>query len=234
MSKLWRHMVTIITGGYGSGKTEIAINLALAKSVSEPHDNPIALVDLDIVNPYFRSRDRIVELATRGVHVIAPEGALRTADIPALPPAIGGSIIDETQHVVIDVGGDPAGATALGRYKYDLEKTPYDLYLVVNPNRPHTRTAGDVVALLRLIEEKSRLTVTGLCNNANIMEYTQASDLVKGYELLLEVTALTGIETVFTACVPELVNEVTHLLPNHPVLPLRLSMRPPWKKPDKI
>ena len=234
MPKFWRHRVTIITGGYGSGKTEIAINLALAKSASGPHENPIALVDLDIVNPYFRSRDRITELATRGVHVIAPEGALRTADIPSLPPAIGGSITDETQQVIIDVGGDPAGATALGRYKYDFAKTPYDLYLVVNPNRPHTRTAGDIVELLRLIELKSRLTVTGLCNNANVMEYTEAADLVKGQLLLEEVTALTGIKTVLTACVPELVDEVTRLLPEYPVLPLRLSMRPPWKKPDEI
>ncbi|KAF0197394.1 MAG: hypothetical protein FD169_376 [Bacillota bacterium] len=233
MPKFWRHRVTIITGGYGSGKTEVSINLALAKSASA-RENPIALVDLDIVNPYFRSRDRIVELAARGVHVIAPEGALRTADLPALPPSIGGSILDQTQDVVIDVGGDPAGARALGRFKHDLSTTPYDLYLVVNPNRPHTRTARDVAELLRLIEQKSRLTVTGLCNNANIMEYTQASDLVRGQQLLTEVTALTGIETVFTACVPELVEEVTRLLPEYPVLPLRLSMRPPWKEPDKI
>ena len=234
MPKFWRHRVTIITGGYGSGKTEIAINLALAKSSSESHSKPIALVDLDIVNPYFRSRDKIVELANRGVHVIAPEGALRTADLPALPPSISGSILDETQHVIIDVGGDPAGATALGRFKYDLSNTPYDLYMVVNPNRPHTRTAGDVAELLRLIEQKSRLTVTGLCNNANVMEYTQAADLVKGQQLLSEVTAITGIDTVFTACVPELVDEVTRLLPDRPVLPLRLSMRPPWKEADKI
>ena len=233
MSKFWQNRVTIITGGYGSGKTEIAINLALAKRESQS-SSTVALVDLDIVNPYFRSRDKIVELEARGIHLIAPEGALRTADLPALPPSIRGSLLDEKQHVIIDVGGDPAGATALGQFKYDLEKTPYDLYLVVNPNRPHTRTPQDVVDLLHLIEQKSRLTVTGLCNNANVMEYTKAEDLLNGQQLLREVTAQTGIPTVFTSCVPKLVSEVTQMIPEYPILPLLLTMRPPWKEADKI
>lgn len=232
MPKFWHHRVTIITGGYGSGKTEIAINLALEKSTVSTVD--VALVDLDIVNPYFRSRDKIEELKARGVRVVAPMGTLRTADLPALPPAISGSILDDAQPVVIDVGGDPAGATALGRYKYDLTAAPHDLLLVVNPNRPHTRTAQDVVTLLRLIEEKSRLRVTGLCNNANVMEYTEPMDLVRGQQLLDEVSALTGVATIFTACVPALASEVTRLLPQYPVLPLRLTMRPPWKEADKL
>lgn len=232
MPSLWKNRVTIITGGYGSGKTEIAINLSLVKRLFFQENISVSLVDLDIVNPYFRSRDKMRELEVKGIHVIAPGGALLTADLPALPPAIGGSIGDERQQVVIDVGGDPAGATALGRYKYDLEANPYDLFLVVNPNRPHTSTAAGVVELLRMIEHKSRLQVTGLCNNSNVMEYTTLADLRKGQELLLEVQAITGVGIAFTACVPQLASEVSKALPQYPVLPLRLSMRPPWKDSD--
>lgn len=234
MRSLWQNRVTIITGGYGSGKTEVSINLSLSKRRSYPQDTPISLVDLDIVNPYFRSRDKIVELESRGVTIVAPAGDLRTADLPALPPSIRGSLIDKRQQVIIDVGGDPAGATALGRFKPDLQNEPYDFMLVVNPNRPHTGTPGDIVRLLRLIEEKSRLVVTALVNNANLMEFTTVGELVKGQGILNAVEAQTGISTAFVSCVPELAEEVRAALPQHEILPLLLTMRPPWKDADKI
>lgn len=234
MPSLWRNRVTIITGGYGSGKTEVAINLALAKRRELPRAATVALVDLDIVNPYFRSRDKIAGLEQRSIKVVAPEGALRTADLPALPPSISGSIMDPDQHVIIDVGGDPAGATALGRFKYDLDNTPYDFYLVANPNRPHTRTPQELIEMMRLIEQKSRLKATGLCNNSNVMEYTVSKDLIHGQAILDKVTEATGVPTVFVSCVPKLAKEVQQLLPQLPVLPLLLTMRPPWKQSDKI
>lgn len=235
MLSLRQRRVTIITGGYGSGKTEVAINLSLAKlAYPHPQDTSISLIDLDIVNPYFRSRDKIVELEGRGITVIAPAGELRTADLPALPASISGSLLDKRQQVIIDVGGDPAGATALGRFKHDLMHEPYALLFVVNPNRPHTRTPEDIVRLLRSIEEKSRLVVTALVNNANLMEFTTVEELTRGQEILDAVEAQTGIPTALVTCVPSLVEEVRAALPKYEVLPLLLTMRPPWKRADKL
>jgi hypothetical protein len=135
MPDLWSNRITIVTGGYGSGKTEVSINLALRKRQFYPLEERVSLVDLDIVNPYFRSRDRASHLLEKGIYVIAPEGSMRTADLPALPAAIGGHIQDARQHMILDVGGDPAGATALGRYSSDITKAGYDMFLIINPKR---------------------------------------------------------------------------------------------------
>jgi len=225
MPEYWSQRVSVITGGYGSGKTEVAINIALKKRAFYQED--IYLVDLDIVNPYFRSRDILDQLLEQGVKVIAPEGALRTADLPALPAEIGGVLQNKECHVVLDVGGDPAGAKALGRYSYSLTEAGYDMIMVVNPNRPHTSNVESIVELITRIETASRLKISNLCNNGNVMQYTTVADIEAAHALLLKVAEITQIPLSMTSCPKELAHEVAQLLAT-PVLPLSLSMRPPW------
>lgn len=225
MPDFWSQRVSIVTGGYGSGKTEVAINLALQKHSF--YQEEIFLVDLDIVNPYFRSRDKLDELARQGVRIIAPEGELRTADLPALPAEIGGALHDPLRHVVLDVGGDPAGATALGRYSHTLTAAGYDMLMVVNPKRPHTKDLKSLMELIDRIEKVSRLKITGLCNNGNMMQFTTIEHVLLAQELLLELSATTGIPLSLVSCVRDLVHEVEQRL-DTAVLPLSLSMRPPW------
>ena len=233
MSKLWQHRLTIITGGYGSGKTEVAINLCLRKRQFYGA-TPVSLIDLDVVNPYFRSRDKVEELEKRGIQVVAPLGELRHADLPALPPSIGGSLSDLRQQVVLDVGGDPAGATVLGRYYDLLSVVSYDMILVVNPHRPTTGTVDAVLELMQAMEHKARLKVTALCNNTNLMGLTMPEDVVRGQDFLCDLEARTGLSTAFVSCQAEIAPEVSSMLPNHLVLPLELHMLPPWAKGGKL
>jgi hypothetical protein len=215
--------ISVIVGGYGSGKTAVAVNLSLHKRARSAASTPVELIDLDIVNPYFRSRDRALELGKRNVDIVAPAAWIRHADLPALPAAISGSIYSREKQVVIDVGGDPAGATALGRYSREIAGEQHDLFMVVNPYRPHTETVQEVLVLLRLIEEKSRLKVTAFVNNANLMSYTELAHLERGKHLLDELYRETGIPTGFTSCVPSLVPAVKEKWPVGAVLPLYLT-----------
>ncbi|MBT9177066.1 MAG: hypothetical protein DDT20_01395 [Firmicutes bacterium] len=229
MSEPVLNRVSVIVGGYGSGKTEVAINLSLYKRAKSDPDTSVELIDLDIVSPYFRSRDQLLQLKACGVAVVAPEGSLRSADLPALPAVVGGSILRRDNQVIIDVGGDPAGATALGRYSGDIKLEPVDVLMVINPYRPHTRTALDVLNLLNLIEQKSRLRTTAFVNNANLMGLTEIAHLERGQRLLGELYAQTGIPAGFISCMPSLVPRVNALWPQNAVLPLRLTMHPPWR-----
>jgi len=226
--------ISVIVGGYGSGKTEVAINLSLCKRAQGGGLSRVELIDLDIVNPYFRSRDKITELEHRGIELVAPAAWVRSADLPALPPTISGSILGRDSDVVIDVGGDPAGATALGRFSRDLAPEQHDMFMVVNPYRPHTDTVQAVLSLLTMIEHKSRLKVTAFVNNANLMEYTTIAHLERGQALLDELKSQTGLSTAIVSCVPSLASAAVALWPSRAGLPLKLTMRPPWRDADEL
>lgn len=219
-----RRMV-IIVGGYGSGKTEVAVNYTLASRVLVPN---LSIVDLDVVNPYFRSRERISELTKRGVQVIAPSGELSGIDLPALPPEISGGIRDTSRHLVFDVGGDDVGARALGRYHRELEHADYDMWLVVNGCRPFSQTAELALSMLRSIERTSRLRITGLVNNTNLMQYTDLALLERGEHLLSNLSDLTGLPVIFSAVIEGLAGAAKERL-RSPLLPLHLYMKRPWE-----
>lgn len=217
--------IIIFVGGYGSGKTEVAVNYALASRATVPN---LSIVDLDVVNPYFRSRERHSLLTEQGIKVIAPEGELATADLPALPPAIGGSIVDASQYVVFDVGGDDVGARALGRYHRQLSQADYEMWVVVNACRPFSQTAELTNDLLHSIERTSRLRATGLVNNTNLMQYTDVPLLRRGEQMLQELSQQTALPVVFSAVVEGLTEPASRVLTT-PMLPLRLYMKRPWE-----
>ena len=184
---------TVLVGNYGSGKTELAIAIARTQRARVP-EGRIALVDLDIVNPYFRSAEQHALLEAEGIEVFMPSFAMSTVDIPALPAQIQAVFEQPYAHVVIDVGGDDTGATALGRYAPYTRalRDEMNVLYVVTPCRPFSSSVEDVTGLYRLIERQARLTPDHLVNNANLQEFTTPEVLLDGQALLEKVAALLG------------------------------------------
>ena len=173
--------IYITVGHYGSGKTEYSVNFALA--LAKKHDK-VFLVDLDIVNPYFRSNDARELLESQGVTVIAPDYAGTNVDIPALPADIMRIFNVEDAHIVIDVGGDDDGAIALGRYKQFFDSADYEMSLVVNTRRPLSGTVEEIVEMKQNIEYASRLNVTNIIADTNLGPETTKEIIEEGYFLI--------------------------------------------------
>lgn len=184
------HHITIVTGHYGSGKTEFSINLALA--LKKQYEKVI-LVDLDIVNPYFRSHDAKALLTQAGIEVIAPAYAGTNVDIPVLPPEIMRIFEEKDAKIILDVGGDDDGAIALGRYKQYFDKADYEMLLVVNTRRPLTKTPEEIIEMKDNIEIASRLTVSALVSDTNLADDTTAEVVLEGVRITDEVSEKTGL-----------------------------------------
>ncbi|MBQ4086632.1 MAG: hypothetical protein IJC78_00105 [Clostridia bacterium] len=191
--------IYIITGHYGSGKTEFSVNFAL--SLKEKHDN-VMLVDLDIVNPYFRSHDAKEMLEQAGITVMAPHYAGTNVDIPVLPPEIMRIFEEKDACIVLDVGGDDDGAIALGRYKQYFDKVNYEMYLVVNTRRPLTSTPEEIIEMKENIEIASRLTVTGFISDTNLADETTEEIIMEGVSVTDEVSSATSLPVVYVCTQP--------------------------------
>ena len=200
---------TILVGNYGSGKTELSLALAMEMRRREP-DSRIALVDLDIVNPYFRSAEQGELLRQHNIEVFMPSFAMSTVDIPALPANIMAVFEQPFDRVIIDVGGDDTGATALGRYAPQLtaRREEITMLYVVNPFRPLSGTEEDIAELFGLIGQKARITPDALVNNANLQEHTTAQDVVEAQELLEKVSQRLNLPIAFAAGLPRLKDEL--------------------------
>jgi hypothetical protein len=219
---------TVVTGHYGCGKTNLSINLALdlAREGSE-----VLLVDLDIVNPYFRSSDSAALLAAHGVRLISPTFAGTTLDTPSLPAAVY-SAFDAPGAVIFDAGGDDAGATALGRYSAEIRAIDHDLLYVVNRYRNLTSTPAEAVALLREIEGASHLKATGVVNNSHLQSETTVATVLDSVAYAEETAATLGLPLVCTT-VPsglrdafsERAGDATYLQNAYPV---RIHVTTPW------
>lgn len=186
---------TVFLGNYGSGKTELSINTALTLS----EKGQVALVDMDIVNPYFRSSEHGALLGERGVRVIAPLYANTMVDVPALGAEVYAAF--ESEYAIFDAGGDPVGATALGAYKryFDEVRENLAVYYVVNARRPFQKDMNEARAMFAQIEGGARLKIDGLVNNTNIARETTGDDLLYGYEYCEKLGGLTGLPTVFSS-----------------------------------
>lgn len=202
--------VSIITGHYGSGKTNFSVNLALAL---RKEGKPVTVVDLDIVNPYFRTADFKELLEEADIQLVSPPFANTNLDLPALSGEVDALLRQTDRYVILDVGGDDAGAIALGRYATLLQNRPYDCYYVLNAYRYQTKEPQEAVALMYEIERVSRLHVTHLINNSNLGVETTA-ELVKQSQPFAEtVSAQTGLPIAFTCMHTSFINSNTEFFP---------------------
>lgn len=218
--------IQIVTGHYGSGKTEYAVNLALA--LAQQREN-VALADLDIVNPYFRSYEQSRRLEEAGIRVIVTSCG-GVADIPAINPEVLSLFQQEKWTGVLDIGGDPIGARVLARFAPQLEKCDFDLLFVLNANRPETKDANLALDYLRAIERESRQLVTGIVNNTHLCTETTAEEVLKGAALAQELSQRTGLPVVHHAVEHRFVEQVQSRL-KEPILPMNIYMKKPWEIP---
>lgn len=179
-----------ICGAFGSGKTEISLNLALA---GRDLGLPMALVDLDVVNLYFRSRQMKDFLKSEGIRVIDSSIKGDLMDLPALSAQVGGALTDDSIRLLVDVGGDDVGATVLGRY--EIPQAGSEVLMVVNPYRPFTDTPAKILEMMRSIEERCRLKVTATVANGNIGSETDPGLVMRGLDILNR--AGTGVPIAF-------------------------------------
>jgi len=217
--------IRIITGHYGSGKTEFAVNYTF-KLANEGYK--AAIVDLDIVNPYFRSRQLEPVFEEMGIRVISSSVKGLSGDLPALSPEIYTVLEDKSFETVIDVGGDKAGATALGRYHDKLDEDEYDMFFVLNANRPFTADKDSAIRYLRSIEQGSRQKVTALVNNTHLCGDTRIEDIIRGQELCLQVSEELGLPLKYTVVHKKLINQLPDNISGE-IFPIDIFMKKPWE-----
>ena len=215
----------IIVGEFGSGKTEIALHLALKMAASG--EKAVCLVDLDIVNPYFRSREAGDKLKRYNISVISNSLGYE-ADLPALSPAVSG-VIEQDFPVVFDVGGNETGARVLGRFQAQFLQKGYHMWMVVNPYRPESKDIEKILALAGNIEKKSRLRITGLIANPNLGSETEREQWKKGREIVLLAAAQMKVPLIYSAAGPVLYRQIQEKYYPEKILHLELMMRPPWE-----
>ncbi len=207
--------ITLFAGHYGSGKTNIAVNYALALKKSGEN---VVIADLDIVNPYFRTKDSAEDLQSAGIRLISSAYANTNVDIPALPQELYSITDDRTSCAVLDIGGDDRGATALGRIAPAiLQENDYEMLAVVNFYRPLTRTAEEALEVMREVELAAHMPFTGIVNNSNLGEETSAEDILSTHEEALKLCKMCGLPLKFTAAeaslIPALSRELTDVFP---------------------
>ena len=217
--------ITIIAGHYGSGKTEFAVNLALSAAKSAQ----VTLADLDIVNPYFCSREREEELADAGVTLIAPAKSTHHADVPALPPEMARIFADQDRFSIIDAGGDDAGARVLGRYRPQFDAANPDLWIVLNANRPQTSSPEQALALLRRIEAACSRRCTGVVNNTHLCGMTRPEDVLKGAALTQQVAKDAKVPVVCHLASQEIFTRISPDALSGKRFPIAIRMKKPWE-----
>ena len=219
------HRLLIVTGHFGTGKTEFSVNLALALARA---GEKVMMADLDIVNPYFRSRERRQVLEEAGVRLITSSQECADADMPSLPAEILTILEDRSYRGVLDIGGDPDGARVLARYRPKIVQEDYQLIFVSNANRPEVRKPEDAISYLRCIEEVTGLACGGIVNNTHLCGETTAEEIFRGAELAEEISRRTGIPVLCHTAEEKLVSQLGSL--REPVFPISIQMKKPWER----
>ena len=225
--------VTLFAGHYGSGKTNIAVNYALLLA---REGKRAAIADLDIVNPYFRTKDSAAELAAAGVDLISPQFANTNVDLPALPAEAYRLVEDKSLFAVMDIGGDDRGAYALGRYTpFLLEESDYQMAFVANPCRPLTRTPEEAMAVMREIEAAGGLPFTAIVNNANLGHETTPETVLEAIPYMEKLSELSGLPIWMTSAEESVAAGLEGKIPG--LLPMQLQKKyfdlPEQKGPPK-
>lgn len=231
--------VTVLVGAFGSGKTELALNFAIRMADAGGGGARATLVDIDILKPMFRSRELRLQLAARGVRVVSSIEEYEMAGVPALSPAIYGAIEDESTPLVMDVGGDDDGARALGRFSSHLERAGYDMLYVVNTLRPFSSAPEEIIAMLRAVENASRLTCTALVSNTNLGAASSAEEVRTGLDTVKRVSDEVGIPvrffTVSRSVAQSCAESVRRIVRDYgiPAFVIDRLVLPPWERLDE-
>ena len=211
--------LTILCGHYGSGKTNVAVNVAAELKKSR---ESVTVADLDIVNPYFRTKDSAAFFEEKGIRLICSPYANSNVDIPALPQEMYAITDDRSMTAVLDIGGDDRGALVLGRLAPKiLLENDYEMLMVINGYRPLTRDAASTLEVMAEIEQAGGIRFTGLVNNSNLGVMTTAEDILASRDYAEEVSRLSGLPVVMTSVRQDLYPEVEGKVPN--VFPLGLQ-----------
>ena len=211
--------LTLFAGHYGSGKTNIAVNYALHLAGD---GKKVCIADLDIVNPYFRTKDSAKELEAAGIRLISPQFANTNVDLPALPAEAYRLVTDKREYGIMDIGGDDRGAYALGRYvPAILEENDYRMVFVANAYRPLTRTPEEALEVMREIEAACGLKFTDIINNSNLASETTVETVLDSQDYVETLSRLSGLPLFATSAVESVAAELAEKIPN--VLPLHLQ-----------
>ena len=211
--------LTLFAGHYGSGKTNIAVNYALHLA---GEGKKVCIADLDIVNPYFRTKDSARELADAGVDLVSPQFANSNVDLPALPAEAYRLVQDKSSYGIMDIGGDDRGAYALGRYvPYILEENDYRMVFVANCYRPLTRTPEEAMEVMREIEQACSLKFTDLVNNSNLGFETNADTVLASRDYIERLSALSGLPLWLHTAERSVAEQLTGKL--EPVMSMKLQ-----------
>lgn len=211
--------IVLLSGHYGSGKTNIAVNLALRMKAAR---EKVAIADIDIVNPYFRTKDSQSELEKAGIRLICSDFAGSNVDLPALPQDVYAITDEPDLFSVIDVGGDDRGALALGRWRDAiLRENDYEMLFVVNRFRPLTADALSTIEVMREIELASGMPFTAVVNNSNLGEETTVRDVLNSRDYAAEICERTGLPLKMTAVREELYPWLDSQIPN--LFPMKLQ-----------
>lgn len=214
-------------GGYGSGKSEISVNLARHLAQSQPE--PVSIADLDIVNPYFRSREAAAELEAFGVKSLIPTGNLVYADLPIVIPDIKRAIEKNDGKLILDVGGDDVGARVLSSLTDAFVPGSYDMLIVLNGRRPFTSDVEGSIRMKEEIEASARLKFTGIISNTHLMDDTTPETVLEGLQLAREVSKRTGLPVHFVSALSDIASELDPRNIDLPVLCLDRALVKPWE-----
>jgi len=225
---MFERRINIFTGHFGSGKTEVAVNYALKLAEA---NFKTAIVDFDIINPYFRTADAKDELEKNNIHVILPMYANTNVDIPSIPPEIYSMFQNKQYKVVLDVGGDDLGAKAVSRFKEEIVSDDYEMFFVINTKRIMTDTPEKIMEMIAIIEDGANIKVTKLINNSNLLEETTPEILLEGNKIIAEVSEKSGIPIAITAGMTDVMSTLSsQQLSDSELLPMSKLIHLPWNR----
>lgn len=224
-----KQRVTVLVGHFGSGKTEIALNLAMDLA---SRGKPVTMADLDVVKPYFRTRSARALLTESGIDLLVPEGDHIHADLPIIVPQIRSHLRHPSGHLIVDVGGDDVGARVLGSLSDVVPADAAECFLVLNFRRPSTPDVAGAVAMAREIEVVGRLPLTGLISNTHLMDQTTPEVILEGLDSARATGDRLGLPVVSVAVAEALADDLRSII-DCPVVALRRIVVPPFELPKQ-